>query len=80
MNFVNRRPPAAARKTLRLVDLQPGDCRYPVEGDGADTRYCGRPVVGRKSWCARCDRRVHSGRFARETRLIAAMLDPGRRR
>ena len=85
MNIVNRRPPGADRMRVcldsgRLLDLEEGCCRYPVSGEGTETRYCGCPTLPRKSWCARCDRRVHTGRRASDTTLIAELLERGKRR
>lgn len=31
-------------RLVPLVDLGPDDCVWPVDGHGADARFCGRPV------------------------------------
>lgn len=36
---------------LSLVDLEPGDCRYP-SGEGADITFCGHPSMDGRSYCA----------------------------
>lgn len=38
---------------LSLIDLEPGDCRYPYGGDreGEAITFCGHPVMPDRSWC-----------------------------
>jgi hypothetical protein len=37
--------------TKSLMQLAARDCRWPVAGEGADTRYCGNPRLGKSSYC-----------------------------
>jgi GcrA cell cycle regulator len=37
---------------LLLVDLEPGDCRYPYGGDGEAITFCGHPRRRGTSYCA----------------------------
>jgi GcrA cell cycle regulator len=41
-------------RLLSLVELEPGDCRYPYGGDkdGEAITFCGHPRVGGSSYCA----------------------------
>ncbi len=45
---------AITPKHLALVDLQPGDCRYPYGGDaeGEPITFCGHPRQAASSYCA----------------------------
>jgi hypothetical protein len=77
MNFVNRRPPGST--PVRLDRLGPRDCRFPVGGEGEETRFCARPALSGKSWCRRCDRRVHLPLRAGDLEEIAQLLNKGAR-
>jgi hypothetical protein len=46
---------------VTLLDLEPGQCRYP-QGDLPTILFCGQPVVGETSWCEHCSRIVYSGK------------------
>ena len=36
---------------ISLLDLNPGDCRYP-EGEGTGITFCGHPALAGRSYCA----------------------------
>lgn len=38
---------------IRLADLEPHHCRFPV-GEGLETTFCGHPVIEGQSYCERC--------------------------
>ncbi|WP_287994214.1 GcrA family cell cycle regulator [Acidiphilium sp.] len=65
------KPPAAAPPApppealnLRLEDLGPGQCRYPVAGERPPYLFCGAPAQG--SWCAHHKHRIRSKASAAE--------------
>lgn len=53
--------PAPAPLNFTLLELNHGDCRWPVSGDGAKTLFCGHNVEAGKSYCA-CHGRMSVGR------------------
>lgn len=40
-----------AENPKKLLDLQPDECRWPVEGRGAEALFCSAPVYERYSYC-----------------------------
>jgi GcrA cell cycle regulator len=38
-------------RNLTVLDLKPGDCRYP-HGEGSEIRMCGHPAIEGRSYCA----------------------------
>lgn len=42
--------PDTPMRCVALLDLKPGDCRWPATGEGADTRFCGRSTEA--TYCA----------------------------
>ena len=45
-------PPPMAIRRLSLLDLEPSSCRYPVEGEGEFTLFCGNDAKEGHSYCA----------------------------
>lgn len=44
---------------VTLADIGPGQCRFiPGEPAGLDTLFCGKPVLGGKSYCPECFNRT----------------------
>lgn len=43
-------PPAPQYGSFDLLDLKPGQCRWP-EGERPDYRFCGRPQTDQSSYC-----------------------------
>jgi hypothetical protein len=52
-------PREAPRDPRPLTRLNVRTCRFPVAGEGADTLFCGDPVVAGTSWCKACRPRVY---------------------
>ncbi len=53
-------PPREAPRDPRLLArLTIHTCRFPVAGEGADTLFCGDPVIAGTSWCRACSARVY---------------------
>lgn len=36
----------------RFFDLEPDQCRWPIDGQGLAVLFCGAPVLGKHSYCA----------------------------
>jgi len=53
--------PAPKPLNVTLLELNHDDCRWPVEGTGAKTLFCGHNVEVGKSYCA-CHARLSVGR------------------
>lgn len=51
--LVERRPPPKPVNPLNIpfFDLEPRHCRFPVEGEGYKTLFCGHTVAGENSYC-----------------------------
>jgi GcrA cell cycle regulator len=54
-------PITAYFRGVTLLDLEPGQCRYP-QGDSPNILFCGMPAAEDTSWCAHCSRIVYSGK------------------
>lgn len=54
-------PISAYFRGVTLLDLEPGQCRYP-QGDAPTILFCGEPVVPDTSWCKHCSKIVYSGK------------------
>jgi hypothetical protein len=54
-------PLTAYFRSVPLVDLDRGMCRYP-QGDGLNITFCGQPAMDGASWCQQCARIVYAPR------------------
>jgi len=56
--------PRSVRPPLKgILDLQPGDCRFPEGSPGtADFGFCGRPVESGKVYCSGCCQKAYQRR------------------
>jgi GcrA cell cycle regulator len=43
-------PPSNTGLGKPWLEREPGECNWPVSGEGADTRYCCQPIL-KGSWC-----------------------------
>ena len=61
---------------LALVDLEPGDCRYPYGGDeeGEAITFCGRPRQEGFSYCAPHFQLTRNPGIARERPAATVVL------
>lgn len=64
--------PAPAPLNFTLLELNHGDCRWPVSGDGAKTLFCGHKVEAGKSYCA-CHCRMSVGRGTESERRATSI-------
>jgi len=46
----------APERPVSLMELRAFHCRYPTEGEGADTLFCGRRKDGDRPYCTECAR------------------------
>jgi GcrA cell cycle regulator len=54
-------PISAYFRGVTLLDLEPGQCRYP-QGDAPTILFCGQASVPETSWCEHCSEIVYSNK------------------
>lgn len=68
---VTREPPPswdaiAPRRMLTILDLEPGDCRWPIgDPQTPEFRFCGKPQLEAKPYCPACCRIAYESPEAR---------------